>query len=230
MTTNRPIRELPPKPGQAIFRIALRLAVVAALAFVLLAAYEWVTLQVMSMTGIGQSSAALGVLVIVLFGYALMLATPFMPGVELGIALLMMEGAVIAPFVYLATVLGLFGAYVVGACISLDWLHRLFRDLHLMSVCDWITKIKNQPQDERLSTLTERLPIWLAKPLVDWRYVTIGILINLPGNIAIGGGGGILMMAGITRLFRAWQIALTLIIAVLPVPLFVWLTGTYWLI
>jgi hypothetical protein len=65
----------------------------------------------------------------------------------------------------------------------------------------------------------------LAKLTVDYRYVTVGVLLNLQGTYAIGGGGGILMTAGLSRLFNTIAVRWTLIIATLPVPLLVWLSG-----
>jgi len=38
----------------------------------------------------------------------------------------------------------------------------------------------------------------------------------------VGGGGGLLLLAGMSRLFRAGPVALTLALAVAPVPLVVW--------
>ncbi len=50
--------------------------------------------------------------------------------------------------------------------------------------------------------------------------------LNIPGNTLIGGGGGISLAAGMSRLFRVWRFLLVLAIAVAPVPLIIVLTGT----
>jgi hypothetical protein len=65
----------------------------------------------------------------------------------------------------------------------------------------------------------------MSRLTVDYRYVTLGLLLNIPGTFAIGGGGGILMAAGLSRLFRGWIVLATLMIATLPVPLTVWILG-----
>ena len=221
-----PSVDLEPTPlKQSLPRIALRFAIIAAVTYFAFAGFEWLTTQVMKMDGTAQSGAMIGILVIVLIGYALLLAIPFMPGVEVGIALLLMEGADVAPFVYLATLLGLMIAFAVGQFIPLNWLHAMFRDLRMLRVCRWLDQIQNRPRDQRLQALTEQLPTWLARIAVDYRYLSIGILINLPGSFAVGGGGGILMAAGLTRLFQTKWIFLTLVIAVLPVPLVIWIMG-----
>lgn len=57
------------------------------------------------------------------------------------------------------------------------------------------------------------------------RYLFLAALINLSGNALVGGGGSILFLAGLSRLFRPFGVALTLALAVLPVPLAIWTFG-----
>ena len=168
-------------------------------------------------------------IIVALIIYSLLIAIPFMPGIEVGMALLMLLGSVIAPFVYLATVCGLLLAFGVGSHVPLSVLHRAFRALRMTRACDMITTIATTSPERRLAQQRATFPPWLAKLTVDYRYVTIGALLNLPGTFAIGGGGGILMLAGLSRLFTFPGILLTVLIATLPVPLTVWLTGTWFL-
>lgn len=165
------------------------------------------------------------VLTISLVIYAVLIATPFMPGIEVGIALLLLQGAAVAPFVYLATVIGLMTAYMIGNTIPFKWLHKFFCDVGLQRACDFLDEIEHTPTEARLAKQRALLPNWLGKLTVDYRYASIGVLLNVPGTFAIGGGGGILMAAGLSRLFNGWAILLTLAIATLPVPLAVWIMG-----
>jgi hypothetical protein len=48
--------------------------------------------------------------------------------------------------------------------------------------------------------------------------------LNIPGNIVIGGGGGIAMIAGLTGLYSFPRYLLTIAIAVAPIPLAITLT------
>ena len=221
----------PPSPPwhQGLIRTALRLVAIGLFAWGMTWAYEWIHLQVLSLSGIGQSRVVLGVLALALIGYTVVIAVPFFPGIEIGIALLLMEGAAIAPFVYAATVAGLFGAFLVGHLLPPEALAGTFRDLRLLRTAALLERLKTVPPEARLQSLSARLPGWLARPLVGWRYVTIALLVNLPGTIALGGGGGILMVAGVSGLFSPRLVLLTLFIATLPVPLAVWLTGLDWL-
>lgn len=221
---------LPPNPDppvlrQALWRTGLRLAVLVGLALILNAGVGWLLTQINTLNSIAGAPGMVTLLIVALVCYALLIAIPFMPGIEVGIALLLLQGAAIAPFVYLATVCGLFVAFLVGRGVPLGTLHTIFRDLRMMRACAYIRSIEDTPKDARLARLNERLPKPLAKLVVNYRYVMLGVLINIPGTFAIGGGGGILMLAGILRLFHWTGILLMLLLATLPVPFAVWYWG-----
>jgi hypothetical protein len=59
--------------------------------------------------------------------------------------------------------------------------------------------------------------------LSKYRYLTIALLFNLPGNYLIGGGGGISLACGISRRFSWKWFLLTVVLAVSPVPLLAFL-------
>ena len=215
----------PPPWRKALPRLALRLCVIVAAVLLIrgiyMAFHAWVdTLDVGA-----QASAMIWLIALGLVAYALLIAVPFVPAVELGIALMVMEGPNVAPFVYAATIIGLYFAFWIGERVSLDWLHRLFRDLHMIKACMLLDTIQKEPRGKRLAQLEDRLPRWLAPFATRYRYVTIAVLLSVPGNFAIGGGGGIMMVAGVSRFFTGGKMFLTLVIAVLPIPLLVWVFG-----
>ena len=205
----------------AVCRVALRLA--ALLIFVWLAqrAATWVMDE--SDVLKGSAGLRLGLLIGLLVAYSAMIALPFVPGVELGVALMMVEGAWVAPPVYLATVTGLLTAFVVGQAIPYGALHRTLADLHLRRADALVARLQPLDQGQRLALLRARLPAPLAALMVGHRHLALAVLVNLPGNSILGGGGGILLLAGLTRLFRLPAVALTLALAVAPVPILVWL-------
>ncbi len=47
----------------------------------------------------------------------------------------------------------------------------------------------------------------------------IGILLNLPGNFIIGGGGGVAMLSGLNQQITSRYFVFTTALAVLPLPL-----------
>ncbi len=58
-----------------------------------------------------------------------------------------------------------------------------------------------------------------------YRYLALAVALNVPGNYLIGGGGGIALFAGVTRLYSIPGFLLTIIVAVAPVPLAVMMFG-----
>lgn len=212
-----------PPVGKGITRLALKVVLVVALAFGIHLLMDWATAQA---TARGNTRLMIGMFAALLIAYALLIAVPFMPGIEIGISLLVLQGAAIAPLVYLATVLGLCLAFIGGRFLPYTWLHDTLAELRLKRACALVNKLQPMSREERLAHLSDRAPNWL-KPLVGpWRYLLLAALINLPGNAVIGGGGGIAFTAGFSRLFRPSLTALTIALAVLPVPLAVWLWGT----
>ena len=201
-------------------RLVAKLAVIGAAVYGIHLVMDWATTQAAANEGL-----MIGVLAALLLAYALLIAVPFMPGVEIGISLLLLKGAPIAPFVYLATVLGLLLAFSAGRMLPPRWLRGVLEDLRLRRACHLVDRLTPLSGEARLTLLAERAPDWL-KPFVGrWRYLVLAVLINLPGNAVIGGGGGIALTAGFSRLFQTGWTALTFAIAVLPVPLTVWMTG-----
>ena len=58
------------------------------------------------------------------------------------------------------------------------------------------------------------------------RYLAVAVALSIPGNSVIGGGGGISLVAGMSRLFGFSRFVLTLAVAVAPVPLLIVIFGT----
>jgi len=52
------------------------------------------------------------------------------------------------------------------------------------------------------------------------------VALNIPGNYVIGGGGGIALIAGVSRVYSIPGFLLTILLAVAPVPLAVVVFGT----
>ncbi len=173
----------------------------------------------------GNDGLMLGILTALLLAYALLIAIPFMPGIEIGISLLFLKGAEIAPFVYVATVLGLALAFLAGRYTPYSWLHGLLADLRLKRACDLVERLAPLSREDRLGLLAQRLPKWLHPLVGGGRYLLIALLFNMPGNTVIGGGGGIAFVAGFSRLFRPSIALIVIALAVLPVPLTVWVAG-----
>ncbi|MFZ3583475.1 hypothetical protein ACOI1H_15060 [Loktanella sp. DJP18] len=226
MKPDKPVPPVTPPPlRRSLPRLILRLTIIGLLVWAGLALFDWLQGHIADLEDAARARAMTTLVVVSILAYAAIIAIPFVPAIEIAIALMVMEGPIIAPFVWLATVLGLLAAYVVGRRVSLDWLHGLFRDLHMIRACAMIYRIKTEPPENRLASLSDRLPRWLAPLATRYRYGLLAVVLNVPGNMALGGGGGILMAAGISRLFTPGWTLLTVMLATAPVPLAVWFMG-----
>lgn len=214
---------LPPARISAL-RMALRVGLILLAALALHLLIGWLMEQTQSLPGMQARAARAALTGVILLAYALLIAVPFVPGIEIGLSVMMLQGPGTAPFVWAATVLGLFAAYMVGCLTPYSRLRNLVADLRLRRVCALIEMLEAMPREQRLQALNQRLPRPLRPLLIRQRYLLLALLINLPGNAVIGGGGGLALLAGLSRLYAPRATALTMALACMPVPLAVW----YW--
>lgn len=156
--------------------------------------------------------------------YVLAMAVPFVPGIEIGLAIMLAIGSASVPFVYVCTLLALAIAFLVGRFMQLRLIGRLFGWLRINRARDLIDEMAASPPERRLDLLLERLPAGWARKLLRVRYLAAALLLNLPGNSVIGGAGGIAMVAGMSRLFSFPRFMLTMALAITPVPILILLT------
>lgn len=161
--------------------------------------------------------------------YALLLAVPFVPGAEIGVALMAMLGPRIALLVYLCTISGLALSFILGRLIPLRLLIQLARDLKFERTRLLLEDIEPLDRKARLNLLIDRAPKRLLPILLRHRYLALAVALNIPGNYVVGGGGGIALFAGISRLFSVIGFFGTIILAVAPVPIAVMVFGTEFL-
>lgn len=157
--------------------------------------------------------------------YALLIAVPFVPGIEIGLALIGMFGPAIVFLVYVSTLAGLLIAFVVGRFVSLRWLAELLESINLSRAGGLLRTIEPMDFDERLAFIISNAPHRSIPLLLRHRYLALAIVVNVPGNIVIGGGGGISLMAGASRLYSLSGFLATIMLAVAPVPLVILVFG-----
>lgn len=216
--------DLPPL-GASLLRMALRLIAAIALAYGVLQFLDWSMDLAKSLppgTGLAMETTLIALALLI---YALLIAIPFVPGIEIGITLVLLRGADIALAVYLATALGLTIAYLAGRLMPLTWLRRVLADLRLRRACAFLDRIAPMSDAHRVDLLRSALPSRFGNAAITYRYLLLAGLINLPGSGLIGGGGGICLAAGLTHLFRPRITLITIALAVIPFPLTVWLLG-----
>jgi len=151
--------------------------------------------------------------------FGLLVAVPFVPGVELGLTLIGVFGPKIVFLVYLTTLIGLSIGFIVGRLVSLRSLALLFENLNLSKASNLLNTVEPLEMEDRLKFLTAQAPSRAVPFLIRHRYIALAVLVNLPGNILIGGGGGISLIAGASRLFSLPGFLTTIALAVSPLPL-----------
>lgn len=151
--------------------------------------------------------------------YVVLLAIPFVPGAEIGVTLLAGFGAQIAPLIYVCTVAAMMLAYTIGRFLPITMLERLFGTLRMRRAADLVARMAPLSNEERLEMLLQGQSKRVLHMALRHRFVALALAINTPGNSIIGGGGGIMMMAGLSGLFAPIPTLLTVILAVSPVPL-----------
>lgn len=170
---------------------------------------------------LSSASAEIGIYGLLLgaFVYVLVLALPFVPGVEIGLLLMILFGREGVIAAYVATILGLSLAYLVAQTvptnIMLKWMNKL-----------GLPDTENDPKDAIDAIVvgrnaTQGATARLGNFLHSHRHITLAVCLNLPGNSVLGGGGGIAVLCGLSRQFHWWRYVFTLIVATAPLPLLV---------
>jgi hypothetical protein len=158
--------------------------------------------------------------------YVIWMAIPFVPGVELGLALMAVLGPKGVVLIYLCTLLSLSLSFTIGRLMPLNVFARVFGWLHLHKAQDLVLQLEPLNSEERLDFLVATAPSKVIPFLLKHRYLMIAVALNLPGNALIGGGGGIGLISGMSRLYPFHKYLLLISVAIMPLPLII-LAGKY---
>ena len=151
--------------------------------------------------------------------YILWMAIPFVPGIELGLALMVMLGPKGIVLVYLCTLLSLSLSFAIGRLIPLKVFSRLLGWLHLQKTQNLVLQLEPLSSEKKLDFLLSIAPSKIIPYLLKHRYLMIAVALNLPGNVIIGGGGGIGLIAGMSRLCPFPKYFLFVSLAIAPLPI-----------
>ena len=164
-------------------------------------------------------------IVLAVLAYILTAALPFVPGAEIGFALLLLFGAQVAPVVYAGMVGALTLSYVMSRLVPPQRVTGALRMLGLPDFADLVETLRNTPPEARAAWMAGQLPGRIAPLALRNRYLLLIALINTPGNSLLGGGGGIAVLAGASGLFSPLRYLACVTVAVAPVPLLFVLLG-----
>lgn len=202
-----------------VLRITLVVLAILAIAYLANQVGDWIGERLKVEITPENESVIFGATVVAIVLYALLIALPFVPGVEIGIGLMVMFGTPMAIPVYLSTVIGLTLGFFLGRLVPEKVICGCFDFLGMTRVSHMLRDLARKPVDDRMKMLVERAPTRFVPFLLRHRYIAIAVSFNIPGNSVIGGGGGIAFMAGLSRLFSFPLYLLAVAIGVSPVTI-----------
>lgn len=163
-----------------------------------------------------------GLIVVVIFAYIVMIAFPFVPGAEIGVALLLMFGAPIAGVLYLATVVALILSFLAGRLLPTHLLAKILKQSDAAHTACFLSENRGSTYLTKFLTGDRHKGTQHFCRVVNWlvqhRLYALAALINTPGNTLIGGGGGIALAAGVSRKISFREFLICISFAVAPVP------------
>jgi hypothetical protein len=200
-----------------------RIAIVLGVIILLNVAGMWIGQQINFQLFPRHESMLQVALLIALLTYILLMATPFMPGIELGLAVMLLLGSKSALLIYLCTLIALSISYTIGRFFPLHIVRRFLDWLYLEKASELVSQLEPLSQQKRLEFLNRKTPSKIAPFLLKHRFVTLAVVLNLPGNALIGGGGGIGLVVGMSKLVSFYKYFLVMAVAILPIPLCVYI-------
>lgn len=152
--------------------------------------------------------------------YAILLSIPFFPGVELAWMIIFFFGKDAVVLIYLYTLLGLSLSFLTGRNLNF-----------ICPPCSDKLKSIEDKYHEKFNGLAEKIHrvfsskicnLYFNSMLRKSHYLLLGILINIPGNSVLGGGGGIALLSGMNRSYSWRGFILTICVAIAPLPIFLY--------
>lgn len=150
--------------------------------------------------------------------YVLAMALPFVPGIEIGLALMLLGGDGSVLWVWLATQCALALSFACGRWVPPPLLERAMQWLRPGRSPRLLACLHAPEANERMQCLCgARRGGW--ERLLQHRYLALAVALNLPGNSVAGGAGGLGLIAGASRLFSYPRYGLWMAAATSPLPL-----------
>ena len=211
--------EASPKSARKGIRLAAKVALFLGILVFLNYAMGWLANVVAFQMWPRHVQAASLLLFATVVSYMFLLAIPFLPGIEFGLMLMAMLGSKGIVLVYTCTVFALSLSFLFGRLLPPRYLARALGWFHLKRARDMVDALAPLSPEERLRFLTKSAPSRIVPFLLRHRYLILGVLFNVPGNALIGGGGGIGLVAGMSRLFPFPKYLPLICLAITPGPI-----------
>lgn len=159
--------------------------------------------------------------------YILLMTLPFMPGIEIGLTLMLFLGSKGVILVYLCTLIALSLSFLFGRKIPLPKFAKFLDWLHLKKARDLILEMEPLSASQRVTILHKKAPAKIVPHLLNHRYLAIALLLNLPCNAVVGGGGGIGLIVGMSGLISYTRYLLLIAVSISPVPIAIIIKGSF---
>lgn len=212
-------------PHRSYFGLIWKFALLVGLLIAASYAGDWVRGQLTPHLTPSTEPALHRLIMIAIVVYVLLMMLPFVPGIEIGLGMMMTFGPNIAPLVYGATVLALVLSFLIGRLVPQQSIIQIVETLRLNRAGRLLRQLEPLDSNERLEFLLQNASTRIVPFLLRYRFLALMVALNLPGNAIVGGGGGIGLIAGFSGLFTLPGYALAVAIAVSPVPLMVLMSG-----
>ncbi len=204
---------------RSALHILLRLAQLGLIVLTLNALGAWAATQTRPDLAVHAGDSLNGLWIAMAVLYTLVMALPFVPGIEIGLAMMLLLGQEGVLLVYLCTQVAMALSYGFGRCVPATLWDRCIASLGLESARPLIAGLETHAAATQWQALVpHRLGRWAA-PALRHRHLALALVLNLPGNAAIGGAGGIGMLAGASRQFSFAGYCLSMAVATSPLPL-----------
>ena len=210
-----------PAARSSQIRLLLKIVTLAGLVVLVNSGGHWVAGRIEFQFWPEHEQMALTILWFSILVYILLMALPFAPGVELGLALMMVLGPKGIVLVYLCTLLSLSLSFVVGRLIPLRVFAGFLGWLHLQKARDLLIQLEPLSAEQKMKFILKSAPLKIIPFLVRHRYLMIALILNLPGNALVGGGGGVGVIAGMSGLYPFFKFLLLIGLSILPLPLLI---------
>ncbi len=151
--------------------------------------------------------------------YVALMTIPFVPGIEVGLVLMLMPGDGGILLIYLATQLALSISFWLGHLVPPDRLARALSFFGLGRMAGLLLQSQSVMCGQRAQWLGQHFDSPVGRWLMNHQSTSLAILINLPGNSFIGGAGGIGILVGSTGLICYRRFVLVMAVATAPLPL-----------
>ena len=161
------------------------------------------------------------IIIVMMLIFFVFMTLPFLPAIEISLVLLALVEIKGVLVIYGLTILALSLAYGMGHRMPLHVLVRILYFFHLTKAAAVFARIAEADPASRLEMLQQEINSSMAQRWVRHRYLLLALLLNMPGNAVIGGGGGIAMLCGMSGLVSYPKFLLTTLLAALPIPMLV---------